>query len=124
MIFLFWQAVLASIIVVALKGMLMQIKDFYKFYKTSKLDAFVWLATFISVVFIGIDIGLLVGTVLSLLTIFILSFKPYTCLLGNVPHTDLYLDINRYKGVSKIPGDFFKLAPKLFILQSCNLFIS
>lgn len=93
------QAVLASVIVVALKGMLMQMTQFVRFWKLSKLDAAVWMVTFLTVVFVSIDVGLLLGVVMSLLTILILGFKPYTCLLEAVPHTDIYLDVNRYKGV-------------------------
>lgn len=80
--------------------MLLQVKDFFHFWKLSKMDAVVWLVTFVTVAFISIDIGLLVGVCLSLVTIFALGCKPYMCLLGHVPHTDLYLDINRYKSVS------------------------
>jgi hypothetical protein len=29
--------------------------------------------------------------------------EPHTCLLGSVPHTDLYMNIDRYKGVSVAP---------------------
>lgn len=95
----FYQAVLASVIVVALKGMLMQITAIFRFWKLSKMDAAVWLVTFLTVVFVSIDIGLLLGVIMSLLTILILGFKPYTCLLGSIPHTDLYLDVTRFKGV-------------------------
>lgn len=104
--FLGWfQCVLASIIVVALKGMLMQVKQFFQFWRMSRLDAAVWLVTFLSVVIFSIDIGLLVGIVLSLSCIFIRGMKPYTCLLGHIPKTDLYLDIRRYKAVSDFNTD-------------------
>lgn len=82
--------------------MLLQFKQFFVFYKLSVLDAIVWMVTFLTVVVVAIDIGLLVGIILSLTCIFIRGMKPYTCLLGNVPNTDLYLDIKRYKGVSLI----------------------
>ncbi|XP_060524163.1 prestin-like isoform X2 [Cylas formicarius] len=98
------KAVLASVIVVALKGMLLQTLDFLKFWKLSRIDALVWATTFLSVVFIGIDIGLGIGIAMSLFTIFVLSFRPYTCLLGEVPNTDFYLDITRYKGAKEIKG--------------------
>ncbi|CAH1164194.1 unnamed protein product [Phaedon cochleariae] len=98
------RCVLASVIVVSLKGMLMQVKDIKKFWKLSKLDAAVWIMTFFTVVLVGMDVGLLVGVAMSLISIFIFSFKPYTCLLGSVPHTDLYLDITKYKGAKEIDG--------------------
>lgn len=84
---------------VALKGMLMQVTQFRDFYRLSRLDALVWLATFLAVIILAIDIGLAVGIVLSLMCIFVRGMKPYTCLLGNVPKTDFYLDIKRYKSV-------------------------
>lgn len=67
----------------------------------SRLDAIVWLVTFLTVVIVAIDIGLLVGIILSLSCIFIRGMKPYTCLLGHIPKTDLYLDTTRYKAVNK-----------------------
>jgi solute carrier family 26 protein len=67
------------------------------------MDALVWLATFLTVMFVSIEIGLLTGVVISLATIFVLSLKLHTCLLGSVPHTDLYMNIDRYKGVSVAP---------------------
>lgn len=101
-----FQCVLASVVVVALKGMLMQTKEFFSFWKLSRLDAAVWMVTFLTVVIFSIDIGLLVGIVLSLACIFIRGMKPYTCLLGHIPKTDLYLDINRYKAVRKFRPSF------------------
>lgn len=80
----------------------MQFKQFFVFYKLSVLDAIVWMVTFLTVVVVAIDIGLLVGIILSLTCIFIRGMKPYTCLLGNVPNTDLYLDIKRYKGAEEL----------------------
>ncbi|XP_076265513.1 prestin-like isoform X2 [Rhynchophorus ferrugineus] len=96
------KAVLASLIVVALKGMLLQVLDFWKFWKLSKMDALVWMGTFLTVSFVAIDIGLLVGVCLSLASIFLLSFKPHTYLLGQVPNTDFYLDVARYKAAKEI----------------------
>lgn len=82
--------------------MLLQIIQITDFWKLSRLDAMVWIITFLTVLLVSIDIGLLVGLILSLSCIFIRGMKPYTCLLGNVPKTDLYLDIKRYKAVSYI----------------------
>ncbi|XP_017779583.1 PREDICTED: solute carrier family 26 member 6-like [Nicrophorus vespilloides] len=98
------KCVLAGVIIVALKGMLMKVTDFCKFWSLSKLDGLVWLVTFFSVVFVATDIGLLVGVVMSLAYIFLLGLRPYTCLLGWVPNTDLYLDTKRYKGVKELSG--------------------
>ncbi|XP_069356993.1 prestin isoform X1 [Maniola hyperantus] len=98
------RCVLASIIVVSLKGMFMQVKELNKFWKLSKLDAVVWLVTFLVTMLINIDIGLGAGLLASVGALFVRSQKPYTCLLGRVLETDLYLDIKRYRGAEEIPG--------------------
>ncbi|CAH2093415.1 unnamed protein product [Euphydryas editha] len=98
------RCVLASIIAVSLKGMFMQVKELAKFWKLSKLDAVVWLVTFLTTVLINIDIGLGAGLLASVATLFCRSQKPYTCLLGRVLDTDLYLDIKRYRAAEEIPG--------------------
>ncbi|XP_043479586.1 solute carrier family 26 member 6-like [Leptopilina heterotoma] len=98
------RCVLASIIVVALKGMLLQAKALAKFWKLNKIDGIIWIVTVLSVVLIDLDIGLLVGLLMSLASVLLLSVKSYTCVLGNVPNTDLYLDQNRYQGTKEING--------------------
>lgn len=80
--------------------MFQQANQLIKFWKLSKADAVIWIVTFLIVTFINIDIGLLVGLLISLAIIFLQTIRPYTCLLGHIPHTDLYLDIDRYKAVS------------------------
>ncbi|XP_041785260.1 solute carrier family 26 member 10-like [Anopheles merus] len=98
------RCVLAGIIVVSLKGLLMQVTQLKSFWRQSWIDGMVWILTFLSVVLLAIDIGLLVGIVLSICCIFFRALKPYTCLLGNVPNTDIYLDVNRYDGLIQHTG--------------------
>ncbi|XP_018399758.1 PREDICTED: solute carrier family 26 member 6-like [Cyphomyrmex costatus] len=98
------RCVLASIIVVALKGMFQQVNQLVKFWKLSKTDAIIWIITFLVVTLINIDIGLLAGLLVSLVMILLQVIRPYTCLLGHIPHTDLYLDMGRYKAAVEIPG--------------------
>ncbi|XP_050594696.1 prestin-like isoform X2 [Bombus affinis] len=98
------RCVLASIIVVALKGMFQQANQLIKFWKLNKCDALIWIATFLTVVIVNIDIGLLAGIIISLAIILLKSLSPYICLLGYIPNTDLYLDISRFKAAIEIPG--------------------
>ncbi|GJQ80669.1 hypothetical protein Trydic_g9253 [Trypoxylus dichotomus] len=98
------KCILASIIVVSLKSLLVQATMLKKYWKLSKWDALVWVITFLTTVLISLDIGLLSGIIISLLSIFVQGHRPYTCLLGVVPNTDLYLDCKRYKGVQEIEG--------------------
>ncbi|XP_032451965.1 solute carrier family 26 member 10 isoform X6 [Nasonia vitripennis] len=98
------RCVLASIIVVALKGMLMQVKDFFRFLRLSHVDATIWLMTFFTVTIFDIEYGLLIGALLCLANLLTLSMRPYTSRLALVPGTELYLDTKRFKGTVEIPG--------------------
>lgn len=81
----------------------MQVTEFPRFKRKSKADGFVWMATFLAVVIVSIDIGLLVGICLSILCIFCNSLRAHICILGNIPHTDLFLDIERFEKAVEIP---------------------
>ncbi|XP_076650373.1 prestin isoform X1 [Halictus rubicundus] len=118
------RCVLASIIVVALKGMFQQASQLAKFWKLNKCDATIWIVTFLMVVIVNIDIGLLFGIMMSLGIILLQSVRPYTCLLGHIPNTDLYLDISRYKSAIEIPGlKIFQYCGTLNF-ANCNYFKS
>ncbi|CAG9126351.1 unnamed protein product [Plutella xylostella] len=98
------RCVLAAIIVVSLKGMFVQVTELGKFWKLSKLDALVWIVTFVVTCFVSIDIGLGAGLLASVGSLFCRSQARYTCLLGRVADTDLYLDCKRYRAAEEIPG--------------------
>ena len=63
------KSALAAIIVVALKGLFIQMKDCMKFWRVNKIDFVIWFFTLISVVFLDIDFGLGIGVVVSLITV-------------------------------------------------------
>ncbi|XP_075984145.1 prestin-like [Anticarsia gemmatalis] len=98
------RCVLAAIVVVSLKGLFMQVKDLRRFWRLSKLDAAVWLVTFVITLAVNVDLGLLAGIMASIATLFYRAQTPYTCLLGRVMDTDLYLDVKRYRGAQEISG--------------------
>ncbi|XP_043865511.1 solute carrier family 26 member 6 isoform X2 [Drosophila mojavensis] len=98
------RCVLAGVIIVALKPMFMQIKQLKKFSKQGKLEIFSWISTFLCVVLIDIDIGLLIGVCVSLLALYIKGLKPYYCLLGYMPESPgIYMDVNQHRNVMQVP---------------------
>ncbi|CAO1408164.1 unnamed protein product [Diamesa hyperborea] len=97
------RAVLASIIIVALKGMLTQVMDLKRFAREGVLEMMVWISTFVTVVIVDIDIGLLTGILVSLFALYIKGWKSYSCLLGQVPDTDIYVDLKTHKSAMKVP---------------------
>jgi MFS superfamily sulfate permease-like transporter len=86
--------------------MLMQFWDFQKAWKTSKLDALIWMTTFLTVVVVDIDIGLAAGVGVSLITLIWRSHRAYTCIMGEIPNTGVYVDVKRFPMVSKIHSGF------------------
>lgn len=104
-----FQCVLSSLIVVALKSVIMQITELPQIWKLSFLDGLVWITTYLSVIFIEIDIGLLVGLVVSVLSLFIQGMKPHTAILSRVPGTDIYVDKSKYNQVRVTSCDFTML---------------
>ncbi|CAG7728847.1 unnamed protein product [Allacma fusca] len=95
--------VLSSIIVVALKGMFLQVKDFRSAWKLSKVNGFIWLCTFMSTVVLDIEYGLAIGVALSVLTLLWRSNRPKMTLLGVYENTELYVDINSSEQVKELP---------------------
>ncbi|CAG0881842.1 unnamed protein product [Darwinula stevensoni] len=90
------QAVLAAIILVALRGLFRQVSDLRRAWQVNKLDAFVWLATFLSAVIIDIDFALGIGFAASVFTLILRNQRPKAYLLGHIPETGIYVDIRRY----------------------------
>uniref|UniRef100_A0A1B6L5G6 STAS domain-containing protein n=2 Tax=Graphocephala atropunctata TaxID=36148 RepID=A0A1B6L5G6_9HEMI len=104
--------VLAGIIVVALKGMLMQVKELPVAWRHYRRDGVIWLVTFVSVILIDIDVGLGVGIIVSLASIILMGQTPQIHLLGNLPNTDIYLEIDRYDTALRVP--------EVLIIQICG----
>ncbi len=59
------KACLAAIIVVAFKNLLFQIKDVVTLWRINKFESITWVITFISVVFLNVDYGLVIGLAVS-----------------------------------------------------------
>uniref|UniRef100_A0A3B5LRZ3 Si:ch211-117c9.2 n=1 Tax=Xiphophorus couchianus TaxID=32473 RepID=A0A3B5LRZ3_9TELE len=98
------KAVLSTIVIVNLRGMFKQFTDMPMLWKSNKVDLLVWLVTFISTILLNLDLGLAVSIGFSMLTIIFKTQLPRYSILGNVPGTELYLDIDAYKEAKEIPG--------------------
>ncbi|XP_059026876.1 prestin isoform X2 [Mustela lutreola] len=98
------QAVLSAIVIVNLKGMFMQFADLPFFWRTSKIELTIWLTTFVSSLFLGLDYGLITAVIIALLTVIYRTQSPSYKVLGQLPDTDVYIDIDAYEEVKEIPG--------------------
>lgn len=101
--------VLSAIVVVTLKGLLLQLFDIPEIWKKSYLNGIVWTGTFVAVIVFDIDIGLGIGIALSLLSIIFTSLMYKVNVMGRVPNENIYLDLKHYKTATSLP--------KILILQ-------
>lgn len=90
------KAVLAAIIMVAVFGLL-DFKVPAQLWKYTKRDLVILNITLLVTATIGIKEGIVTGVFLSLGMLIYKSTKPHVAILGKVPNTYLYRNINRFK---------------------------
>lgn len=90
------KAVLASIIIVAVAG-LFDVHEMKHLWKTDRKDLAMLFATFIATLTLGIEEGVAIGVVLSLVMVIYNSTKPHSTELGKLGDTKNYRNVNRYK---------------------------
>ncbi|XP_032895257.1 chloride anion exchanger [Amblyraja radiata] len=84
------KSVLGAIVIVNLKGMLMQFREIVVLWKKDKYDCLVWIMAFIAAVLLGLDIGLGAAVGFELLTVVFRTQFPQCSVLANIRGTDLY----------------------------------
>lgn len=92
---------LASIIIVATLS-LIDIEELKYFFRTKPEDAYIALFTFLSVLFIGIQEGILLGIGASLLAVLYRSSRPHLAILGHMKGSQEFRDVDRNPGASTI----------------------
>uniref|UniRef100_A0A7N8XXT2 Solute carrier family 26 member 6, like 1 n=1 Tax=Mastacembelus armatus TaxID=205130 RepID=A0A7N8XXT2_9TELE len=93
------KAVLGAIVFVNLKGMFKQYYDIVTLWRSSKIDLVLWLVTWVSTLLLNLDLGLAASVTFALVTVIFRTQMPTYSVLGNVPGTELYVDIEK-----EIPG--------------------
>lgn len=89
------KAVLASIIIVAVLG-LINIRMVKYLWLTDRADLGMLVATFLGTLFLGMQWGVLVGIGLSLLIMLIKTARPHYAVLGKIPNEPFYRNIQRF----------------------------
>ncbi|XP_051248690.1 solute carrier family 26 member 3 isoform X1 [Dicentrarchus labrax] len=109
------KSVLGALVIVNLKGMLMQFSEILYLWRKDKPDCVVWVVTCLGAILLGLDIGLAVGLGVELLTVVFRTQFPRCSVLANIQGTNLYRDHKDYlhifepKGVKifRIPSPIF-----------------
>ncbi|XP_069765582.1 pendrin-like isoform X2 [Narcine bancroftii] len=109
------KSVLAAIVIANLKGMFWQVFDIPVLWRQNRVDCLIWIVTWIAAILLGLDLGLLVGVCFELLTVVLRAQFPFSTSLGNVPNTDIYKNLKRYKNLVEPKGvKIFKFSSPLF----------
>ncbi len=93
-------AILASVIMVAVFG-LIDFKEAAHLWKSDRQDFFMLLVTFIATLSLGIEEGIGAGVVLSLAMVIYRTTKPHVAILGKVPGTSFYRNVDRFDGLEQ-----------------------
>ncbi|KAL9446783.1 hypothetical protein AB3S75_014445 [Citrus x aurantiifolia] len=96
-------AILASIIINAVIG-LIDIGAATLLWKIDKFDFVACMGAFFGVVFSSVEIGLLIAVSISFAKILLQVTRPRTAILGKVPRTTVYRNIQQYPEATKVPG--------------------
>ncbi|XP_050383783.1 probable sulfate transporter 3.4 [Argentina anserina] len=95
--------ILATIIITAVSG-LIDYQAAYDLWKVDKLDCMACLCSFFGVLLISVPIGLAIAVGVSVFKILLHVTRPNTVAMGNIPGTQIYQNLNRYKEASRIPS--------------------
>lgn len=97
------QAVLAAIIIVAVFG-LVDIREVRHLYRVKRADLAMLVITFVATLALGIEQGIIVGVICSLLVVIFRTSRPNTAVLGRISGTHAYRNVARNPGALTIPG--------------------
>ncbi|KAH1194932.1 Sulfate transporter 3.1 [Glycine max] len=95
--------VLSAIIVSAMLG-LIDYQAAIHLWKIDKFDFLVCFTAYVGVVFGSVEIGLVIAVAVSLLRVLLFIARPRTFLLGNIPNSAVYRNVEQYPNANHIPG--------------------
>ncbi|XP_060886428.1 chloride anion exchanger-like [Labrus mixtus] len=109
------RAVLGALVIVNLKGMLMQFREILYLWRRDKIECVVWVVTCLGAILLGLDLGLAVGLGIELLTVVFRTQFPRCSVLANISGTDLYRDRKDYTQIFEPQGvKIFRIPSPIF----------
>jgi sulfate permease, SulP family len=96
-------AALAAVIMVAV-ARLVDWREARHLWRTDRRDFAMMLVTFGATLAVGIEAGIIVGVVASLVALIYESSRPHCAVLGRLPDTDTYRNLARYPEAQPISG--------------------
>lgn len=96
-------AVLAAIVMVAVAG-LFDWREARRLWVLDRRDFSAMIATFLATLTLGIELGILVGAAISIGLVIHRSATPHTAILGRLPGSNDFRNLERYPGAVTHPG--------------------
>lgn len=96
------EAILAAIILLSVRS-LFEYKEAIHLWKTHRNDFYIMILTFLITLIAGIEEGILAGILFSVIMIIYDNAKPHIAILGQLPYTQHYKDIERFPEAVQIP---------------------
>ncbi len=97
------KAILASVIMVAVFG-LIDVREARHLWRVDRSDFWMLAVTFVATLSLGIEQGILVGVALSIAVHIYRSMQPHVAVLGRIPETDQFRNVNRFEGATESEG--------------------
>lgn len=108
------KAILAAIIMVSVVG-LIDLKTAVLLFKTNKKDFAMLMATFLSTMLFGVQIGIITGVVLSIGLVIQRSVYPHLAELGKLQDTNYYRNLSRFpEAVERKDALIFRFDSELY----------
>ncbi|CAI9778541.1 unnamed protein product [Fraxinus pennsylvanica] len=95
--------VLSSIIIAAMLG-LIDYEAAIHLWHIDKFDFVVCMSAYVGVIFGNIEIGLIMAVGLSILRVLLFVARPRTLVLGNIPNSKIYRNVDQYPNTNNVPG--------------------
>nr|XP_061809322.1 chloride anion exchanger-like [Nerophis lumbriciformis] len=109
------KSVLGAVVIVNLKGMLMQFREVPYLWRRDKPDCAVWLGTCVAAILLGLDLGLAAGLGVELLSVVLRAQFPRCSVLANIHGTDIYKDRKDYVDIYEPEGvKIFRIPSPIF----------
>ncbi len=97
------KAILAAIILISVKS-LFELDAAKHLWHSNRSDFYMMLITFIVTLSLGIEEGVLAGVLLSIMMILYKSTRPHMAVLGKLPDSNSYRNVNRFELAEQTEG--------------------
>ncbi|TSK13248.1 Pendrin [Bagarius yarrelli] len=109
------KSVLGAVVIVNLKGMLMQVCEVPYLWRKDRPDCVVWIVTCVASILLGLDLGLAVGLGAEMLAVVFRTQFPHCCVLANISGTDIYRNRKDYVNIYEPEGvKIFRIPSPIF----------